>query len=121
MNVSDYINEAGPVRNIELKKDSAVVRLCKDIDMDCSPDVRVVLMELTARKIPKIGIDLSAVPHMDSSGLATLVEALQRMKKYNGQLVLFGLQPRVQSVFEIAKLTEIFTIQPDEAKAFGNE
>ncbi len=121
MNISDYINEAGPVKNIELKKDRAIVRLFNDIDMNCSPDVRVVLMELTGRKIPKIAIDLSKVPHMDSSGLATLVEALQRTKKYHGQLVLFGLQPRVQSVFEIAKLTEIFKIEADESKAFGNE
>jgi anti-sigma B factor antagonist len=121
MNIADYINEAGPVKNIELKKDRAIVRLFNDIDMNCSPDVRVVMMELTGRKIPKIAIDLREVPHMDSSGLATLVEALQRVKKYNGQLVLFGLQQRVQSVFEIAKLTEIFTIQVDESKAFGNE
>jgi len=58
---------------------------------------------------------------MDSSGLATLVEAQQRVKRYSGQLILFGLQQRVRSVFEIAKLTEIFDIREDRGKAFGNE
>jgi anti-sigma B factor antagonist len=121
MNYSEYTNEAGPVRQMEMEGDRAVVRLLNDIDMDCSPDVRAVLLDLTERKIPKIAIDLSGVPHMDSSGLATLVEALQRVKKYNGKLVLFGLQPRVKSVFEIAKLTDIFAIKADETKAFENE
>jgi anti-sigma B factor antagonist len=121
MNFSEYVNESGPVRQIEMEGDRVVVRLFNDIDMDCSPDVRAALRDLTERKIPQIAIDLSGVPHMDSSGLATLVEALQRVKKYNGKIVLFGLQPRVKSVFEIAKLTDIFTIMPDEKKAFENE
>jgi len=120
MNIADMVNESGPVKDIELKSNQAVVTLANDIDMNCSPDVRMVLLELTARKIPTIGIDLTGVPHMDSSGLATLVEAQQRVKRYNGQLLLFGLQQRVQSVFEIAKLTAIFDIRADRGKAFGN-
>ncbi len=111
MNLQDYENENGPVKRIEIDGEKATVTLSNDIDMDCSPDVRVALQALIQRKIPVIHIDLREVPHMDSSGLATLIEALQRIKRYKGKLVLYGLQNRVKSVFEIAKLTDIFEIK----------
>jgi anti-sigma B factor antagonist len=115
-NFQDFVNETGPVQRIDVDQGRAVVKLLNDIDMECSPDLRMVLMELTAKRVPVIGIDLSEVPYMDSSGLATLVEAMQRVKKYNGEFILFGLQQRVRSLFEIAKLTNIFTIQADWSK-----
>ncbi|MFA5863650.1 MAG: STAS domain-containing protein [Phycisphaerae bacterium] len=117
MSIHDMTNETGPVQNIDLQTDQAVIKLLNDIDLYRSPDVRVVLLELTTQKVPVIGVDLTGVPYMDSSGLATLVEALQRVKKYNGKLVLFGLQHRVRSIFEIARLTDLFTIQ----QAFDHE
>lgn len=119
-NFEDLTRDSGPVTAVDLRADRAVVKLLHDIDMNCSPEVRVVLMELTTRKVPVIGVDLSDVPYMDSSGLATLIETLHRVQKYKGQLVLFGLQQRVRSVFEIANLTKIFNIQADSAGAFGN-
>jgi anti-sigma B factor antagonist len=109
--MQEFENENGPVKRIELEGEKATVTLMNDIDMDCSPEVREALQELIRRKIPLIYIDLQQVPHMDSSGLATLIEALQRIKRYKGKLILYGLQSRVRSVFEIAKLTDIFEIQ----------
>jgi anti-sigma B factor antagonist len=120
VNLNDLVNETGPVKEVNLQKERAMVKLLNDIDMNCSPDVRTVFLELTARKIPLIGVDLTEVPYMDSSGLATLIETLHRVQKYKGKLVLFGLQRRVQSVFEIANLTKIFNIQADPSKGFGN-
>jgi anti-sigma B factor antagonist len=111
MNMQDFENENGPVKRIELDGEKATVTLMNDIDMDCSPEVREALQELIHRKVPLVYIDLQQVPHMDSSGLATLIEALQRIKRYKGRLILYGLQSRVRSVFEIAKLTDIFEIQ----------
>jgi anti-sigma B factor antagonist len=47
---------------------------------------------------------------MDSSGVATLVEAMQVARKQGGRLVLCGLQEKVRSIFEIARLDMVFTI-----------
>jgi anti-anti-sigma factor len=110
-NLQDFENENGPVKRIEIDGDKATVTLANDIDMDCSPEVRVAFQELIKRKIPQINVDLRDVPHMDSSGVATLIEARQRIKRYKGRLILSGMQSKVQSVFEIAKLIDIFEIQ----------
>jgi anti-anti-sigma factor len=47
---------------------------------------------------------------MDSSGVATLVEALQMTNRSGVRLALYGMQERVRSIFEIARLDTVFKI-----------
>jgi anti-sigma B factor antagonist len=54
---------------------------------------------------------------MDSSGVATLVEAMQIARKQSTRLVLCGMQSKVRSIFEIARLDRVFTIVDDREAA----
>ena len=74
-------------------------------------------MEILEPGIDRLVIDLSAVPFMDSSGVATLVEALQVQRRGSNKLVLCGLQPKVRSIFEIARLDMVFAIADDASAA----
>ncbi|MFM7809154.1 MAG: STAS domain-containing protein, partial [Planctomycetota bacterium] len=56
-------------------------------------------------------------PYMDSSGLATMVEALQNARKAQMPLRLCGLTPRVKSILEIACLNTVFSLFEDRAQA----
>ncbi len=58
----------------------------------------------------RVVVDLSGVPYMDSSGVATLVEAMQVARKTRTVLILCNLTDRVRSIFEIAKLEMVFRI-----------
>ncbi|MHC4429252.1 MAG: STAS domain-containing protein, partial [Planctomycetota bacterium] len=58
----------------------------------------------------RLVIDLSGVPYMDSSGVATLVEAMQIARRTGSKLVLAALQEKVRSIFEIARLDMVFSI-----------
>ncbi len=110
MNPEELINEAGPIKGIETDSEKVTVYLKGDIDLTSSPEVRVAMREILSSKPKEVILDLEEVSYMDSSGVATLVEALQQINKYEGHLKLRKLQPRVKSVFEIARLTEIFDI-----------
>ncbi|NLX05368.1 MAG: STAS domain-containing protein [Phycisphaerae bacterium] len=101
----------GPVREIQDADGTTLVKLHGDIDLYCSPEVRKALLEATQSRPATLAIDLSKVPHMDSSGVATLVEALQRVKRYKGRMALVAMQERVRNVFEIARLTDLFEIR----------
>ena len=63
-----------------------------------------------AAKPSKLVVDLAGVEYMDSSGVATLVEALQIARKNNTKVVLCDLKDKVRSIFEIARLDTVFTI-----------
>lgn len=96
-----------------------VVTLEGDLDFHASPELRRELAKLLEQKAPRILIDLKQVGYIDSSGLATFVELFQKMKRYGGKLALFGLNPGVRSVFEIAKLDSIFQLAGDEREALA--
>jgi anti-sigma B factor antagonist len=91
---------------------AVVVSLSGEVDIVRSPDLQMALQDAVGRT-PKGGgvvVDLSGVTYMDSSGVATLVRGLQLSRKKGAGLVLCGLQDRVRSIFEIARLDTVFPI-----------
>jgi anti-sigma B factor antagonist len=88
-----------------------------DIDLSRSPQLRLELLHLAKSNHKRLVIDLAQVPYMDSSGVATLIETLQVQRKSGGRLILCSLQPKVLSIFEIARLNMVFTIVEDAAAA----
>lgn len=89
---------------------SVFVRPSGDVDLSGSPTLRMELRKAQTSKPGRLVIDLAGVPYMDSSGVATLVEAMQVARKNNTKLVLCALQDKVRSIFEIARLDTVFTI-----------
>jgi len=67
-------------------------------------------MQVQRQQPGRLIFDLCDVPYMDSSGVATLVEAMQVARRYRGVVVLCGLHERVRSIFEIARLDMVFKI-----------
>ena len=107
---------------IQIKKSETGVDLIElegELDFHSSPEVRGELAKLVDRQAPKVGVDLKSVHYIDSSGLATFVELFQKMKRYNGTLVLFNLNQGVRSVFEIAKLDTIFKLAATQKDALS--
>ena len=90
-----------------------VLKLKGDVDMNSSSDVRGALGEVFRqgqKGIRALFIDLSQVRYMDSSGIATLVEAMQNCMKEGARLRLVDLSPPVRDVFELARLASVFEI-----------
>jgi anti-sigma B factor antagonist len=92
-----------------------LLKLKGDVDMNSSSDVRAALGEVfrqDQKGSKALFIDLSQVRYMDSSGIATLVEAMQNCMKLGARLRLIDLSPAVRDVFELARLASIFEIFP---------
>lgn len=88
-----------------------------DIDMSRSPELRTALRRVLDQNPGHLVVDLSGVSYMDSSGLATLVEAMRTSKAASGRMVLCGLSKKVKAIFEIAKLHQFFEIAEDRGDA----
>ena len=98
--------------------DAALVAIRGEIDLHNSPELRSAILTMLSKQIPKrLILNLSQVPYMDSSAVAVLVEALQKLRPSGGRLMLVGLQPRVKGLLEIARLDTVFVIVPDEQQA----
>ena len=100
--------------------EAIVINVRGEIDMHNSPEVRTELLDLLARMQPRrLVINLALVPYMDSSAVAVLVEARQKVNKWGGKIYLTDLQPRVKGLLEIARLGSIFVLVKDEAEALA--
>ena len=95
----------------------AVFEASGDIDLHRSSDFQQALLALAGLKPEVIVLDLSGVAYMDSSGVASLVKLLSRVRRDSIGLKLAALQPRVRSVFEITRLDTVFDIYPSAQEA----
>lgn len=109
MNVEITTEKAGP---------GVIILLKGDVDMNTSPDVRSGIGEVFRQGGAKaLLINLSGVRYMDSSGIATLVEAMQNCMKQGMRLRLVEPSPPVRDVFELARLGSIFEIYATTSEA----
>jgi anti-sigma B factor antagonist len=108
------------VPHARVEGEAVLVSVRGEIDLHNSPELRGVLLEVLAKHSPKkLVLNLGQVPYMDSSAIAVLVEALQRIRKGGGRIFLTDLQPRVKGLLEIARLDTIFIVCKDEADALS--
>lgn len=103
--------------NVEQKNNVVYVTPRGDVDLSSSRELQDRLRLALGDKPERVVVNLAEVPYMDSSGVATLVEAMQIARKQSTRLVLCALQDKVRSIFEIARLDRVFTIVPDESEA----
>jgi anti-sigma B factor antagonist len=93
-----------------------------EFDMSTSPAVRSALVPLFGKdSVCHVIVDLSAVPYIDSSGIATLVEGLHLSRKANVRFTLAGATSSVEAVFDLAYLKSVFEMVPDVSGLFAAE
>lgn len=68
---------------------------------------------LRAQTAPKVVLDLSNVPYMDSSGLGAILNAYVSAKKNGRALVLAGVNDRVNALLQLTKVDAVLKIYPD--------
>jgi anti-sigma B factor antagonist len=95
--------------NIVAGEEQSLVCLSGRVDIDSSPILRDRLLKLLQGPQRKsVSVDLSAVTHIDSSGVATLIEALRIARENNSKLNLQGLNDRLRRFFELTGLLPLF-------------
>ena len=104
------------------RKDRAnVLPLEGEIDLHVSPNLSASLQVMIEKKPKQLIVDLARVSYIDSSGLAALIEGMQNVQQYGGTFALASLQEPVRTIFEIARLDQVFRIYPDVNAALANK
>ena len=99
------------------EKGVQILALKGEIDLHVSPALRTKLKAEASAKTPRLLLNFAEVAYIDSSGLATLIEYYQSARSFRGKCALCALTLSVRSSIELVRLTEVFSIFPDEAAA----
>lgn len=81
-----------------------------DVDLDSSPRLRDAILEAVGNGDGPVSVDLSGVPYMDSSGVATLVEGLQAARLAERRFRLLSPSEKVARVLRMTRLESVFEI-----------
>ena len=98
-----------------------ILDLSGNIDFRNSPEVRqLVLREIKENRMSRVLVNFSQVSHIDSSGIASLVEGLRASRDLGSRLILFGLGTPVREVLHLLRLNKLFEVYESEAQALGS-
>jgi anti-sigma B factor antagonist len=116
----NYESYKSPVRAVRREGPATVVEVAGDVDLNRSQDFQAALLSVMEPPPQQVVVDLTAVPYMDSSGVASLVKLLSRCRRQNIPLALAGLNERVRSVFQVTRLDTVFDIFPSPREALAH-
>jgi anti-sigma B factor antagonist len=98
------------------KSQPSVICLEGSVDLEHAPDVRKRLLDAVALGRDVL-VDLSGASYIDSSGIACLVEALQKARGKGADLSLVAVSLQAMRVLELARLDMVFPIHDNIAAA----
>jgi anti-sigma B factor antagonist len=87
-----------------------VVDVVGDVDMYTSPGLREQLSKFTGKQEKRIVVNLEGVEFMDSSGIATLVQAYKEARPFKGEVCLASPAGNVLRVLKLSNLTSLFPV-----------
>jgi anti-sigma B factor antagonist len=100
---------------------TTIFDLTGDIDLSNSPEIRkAVLREVREIRAPRVLMNLGGVRYIDSSGVASLIEALKASRDLGSRFILFGLSASAREVLRLTRLLEVFEIYDNEESALSS-
>jgi len=95
---------------VDRSGDDTIVRPSGHINVHSSPDLRDSLQAiLSTEPLPRtVTVDLAGVPNIETSGIATLIEALRIARHHQIEFCLQGLDGSVLRLFEVTGVLALF-------------
>lgn len=107
------------VRQQELSGGLWLVVVQGRLDQNLSPELEKQLLDLLSGGHHRLIVDLTEVTYINSGGLRSLVSSWRRAQKQNGNVLLCGLNDRLQEIFSMIGFDRVFQIYStvEQAKA----
>lgn len=102
------------------KSSVTVFRLGGHLDAQTVRELEVKFGEATENKKYQWLIDLRELDYISSAGLGSFVGVLSELRSHGGDILFFGLSPKMQKIFKVLGFTRIFRIENDESTALGH-
>ncbi len=107
--------ERGLKHEIEWDGKTAMITLEGEVDMRVAPSLRGILHDVIEKGPDQVMVDLSGVPFIDSSGVATFVEALRLLMQGNRKLLLKDPSEAVRYTLKITQLLGVFGLEEQKS------
>lgn len=107
-----------PITQTELSATAVLLTINGRIDQDLTPELEAELKQVAGKR--EIIIDLNNVSYVNSGGLRVLITAWRVAKKQGGDVVLFGLNEDLKTIFAMVGFDKIIRIFADQDAAVAH-
>jgi len=108
VNFSVIIRETGPISIVDVQGSLTSFEVS---------GLRTTITNLIKQGRKKIVLNLGGLRYLDSSGIGELVRNYMTVIKSGGEMKVVGLKPKVEEIFKVTQLHQIFQEFQDEAQA----
>jgi len=96
---------------VDVSGGEATLLLTGDIDRDAGPALDRAYNEAAAAGATSLTLDFSAVPYINSTGIALIVGLLGRARGADVPVTARALTDHYREIFEITRLSDFMTIE----------
>jgi anti-anti-sigma factor len=118
--VSTQGREAFSISDSPGGSDATVVSVAGEVDMDTGPSFQAGLLRALGAGRRGLIVDLSEATFMDSTALTSLVNAFDALRRQGGGLAIVASDPRMRTLFEVARLERDFEIYESREEALAS-
>src|SRR5208282_5147151 len=94
--------------NTRMEGSATIVDVSGEITLYQSPELRKTLLELIkVKRTPRVIVNMTKVPYIDSAGVASLIEGLKASRDAKTTFALFGLSRIAREVLELTHLMKV--------------
>lgn len=108
-NVLSLTKHVGNLSREDLGEDT-VLRIDGVLDAVTAPPLRPAIDALVEERRRSVTVDLSALHHIDSSGVGVVVSLYKRCREYGGSVRVRGLRDQPLSIFRLLRLDRVFDL-----------
>ena len=96
----------------ERTPDSYVIIIKGDIDATTSIRVDEEINQIYKMPLKNLWIDCCEVQYISSAGVGVFISHLQKLDKHKISMTVYGLKPKLKSVFTVLGLDHYLSLQP---------
>jgi len=100
------------IRELESPEKTEVLSLSGSLESDSLSRLQQRLSEMDAREVRCVAVEAHELTYVNRAGFMVLVNFSKRLRERGGDLVLCGLMPQVQGIFNMLQLQSYVKIVP---------
>jgi anti-anti-sigma factor len=80
------------------------------LDANTAPNIRRTVDAIVSERRKAVTVDLSALRHIDSSGVGVIVSLYKRCNAFGGAVLVKGLRDQPLAIFKLLRLDRVFSL-----------
>ena len=96
----------------ERTPDSFVIVIEGDIDATTSILIDAEINQIYEMPLKNLWIDCCEVQYISSAGVGVFISHLQKLERHKISMTVYGLKPKIKSVFTVLGLDHYLSLQP---------